>query len=102
MIRWAARLFLLRILPRRLVPFLTVLELAMLARGILRGRRAGQGLIPEQAQLPPGARGPGASGQRPPPWREFGRPASAAQWPEAKPAAAPRQVGPEAGATVRR
>ena len=99
MIRWAARLFLLRILPRRLVPFLTVLELAMLARGILRGRRAALRAAPS------GARADGE--QRLPPWREFGRPASAVP-PEprgevkAEPPQSPRQVGPGAGATVRR
>jgi hypothetical protein len=94
MIRWAARLFLLRILPRRLVPFLTVLELAMLARGILRGRRAAQDAAPSSGR---------ASGeQRLPPWREFGRPASAEPTGPMEAPQSPRQVGPGAGATVRR
>ena len=94
MIRWAARLFLLRILPRRLVPFLTVLELAMLARGILRGRRAAQGSVPSSARA--------YGEQRLPPWREFGRPASAPPTGPTEGPEPPRQVGPGAGATVRR
>jgi hypothetical protein len=85
MIRWAARLFLLRILPRRLVPFLTFIELAMLARGLLRGRR--------RSQVPVSGSVRTAGGQLPP-WREFGRPA------DAEPAT--RRVGPGAGATLRR
>jgi hypothetical protein len=86
MIAWAARLFLLRILPRRLVPFLTFIELAMLARGLLRRRRRPQ---------PPVA-GPvrAADARRLPPWREFGR--------REDPDGGTRQVGPGSGATLRR
>ena len=95
MIRWAARLFLLRILPRRLVPFLTVLELAMLARGILRGRRAAQGSAPSERTWPTASsdfrRGASSAGRLRPP------PTGPTEAPEP-----PRQVGPEAGATVRR
>ena len=94
MIRWAARLFLLRILPRRLVPFLTVLELAMLARGILRGRRAAQDATRSSGRA--------YGEQRLPPWREFGRPASAEPPGPMEAPQSPRQVGPGAGATVRR
>jgi hypothetical protein len=38
MIRWIARAFFLRFLPRRLLPILTVIELVRMVRG-LRGRR---------------------------------------------------------------
>jgi hypothetical protein len=40
MIGWAARFLLLRVLPRRLVPILTVIELVRLARGLRRRRYA--------------------------------------------------------------
>jgi hypothetical protein len=91
MIGWAARLFLLRMLPRRLVPFITFIELALLARGLLRGRRGSQPQGPGRAS----ARGPH---DQLPPWRAFGRPADAG----ASRAPAPRQIGPESGATLRR
>jgi hypothetical protein len=90
MIRWAARLFLLRILPRRLVPFLTVIELAMLARGFLRGRRREAGSMP--------ARGGPAGARQLPPWREFGRPDDAG----ARARLRSSGVDPEATATLRR
>jgi hypothetical protein len=40
MISWAARFLLLRVLPRKLVPILTLIELARLARGLRRRRFA--------------------------------------------------------------
>jgi hypothetical protein len=40
MVRWLARFFLLRFLPRRLLPILTVVELVRLARGMRRPRLA--------------------------------------------------------------
>jgi hypothetical protein len=40
MLRWLARFALLRFLPRRLLPILTVIELVRLARGLRRPRVA--------------------------------------------------------------
>jgi hypothetical protein len=40
MISWAARFLLLRVLPRKLVPILTIIELARLAWGFRRRRFA--------------------------------------------------------------
>jgi hypothetical protein len=37
MFRWLFRVFLLRFLPRRLLPILTIVELVRLARGLRRG-----------------------------------------------------------------
>ena len=40
MIGWISKLLLFRSLPRRVLPFLTMLELAMLARGAVKGWQA--------------------------------------------------------------
>ena len=40
MIRWLGRVLLLRVLPRRLLPVLTVVEVAQLLRAARRQRRA--------------------------------------------------------------
>ena len=40
MISWAARFLLLRVLPRKLVPIITIIELARLARQLRRRRYA--------------------------------------------------------------
>jgi hypothetical protein len=40
MFRWLARFFLLRFLPRRLIPILTAIELVRLVRGLRRPRMA--------------------------------------------------------------
>jgi hypothetical protein len=40
MFRWFARFFLLRFLPRRLLPVLTVIEIVRLVRGLRRPRHA--------------------------------------------------------------
>jgi hypothetical protein len=40
MFRWFARFFLLRFLPRRLLPILTAIELVRLVRGLRRSRVA--------------------------------------------------------------
>jgi hypothetical protein len=40
MISWAARFLLLRVLPRKLVPIITIFELARLAWGLRRRRYA--------------------------------------------------------------
>jgi len=39
MFRWAARAFLFRFLPRRLLPFLTVLELVAILRAVRKRQR---------------------------------------------------------------
>jgi hypothetical protein len=52
-IRWLARVLLLRVLPRRLVPLLTVLEVVQLARALRRRRAAKDRLDSAQLTLPP-------------------------------------------------
>jgi hypothetical protein len=39
MVRWLARILLLKVLPKRLVPILTVVEIARLARSVSKRRR---------------------------------------------------------------
>jgi hypothetical protein len=39
MVRWLARVLLLKVLPKRLVPVLTVIEIARLARSVNKRRR---------------------------------------------------------------
>jgi hypothetical protein len=53
MLRWIARFFLLRFLPRRLVPLLTVVEVLQLARGLKRRRDAARARDASQLTLPP-------------------------------------------------
>jgi hypothetical protein len=53
MIGWAARFLLLRVLPRRLVPILTVIELVRLARGLRRRRYAVNEPMDSRTATPP-------------------------------------------------
>ena len=39
MVRWLARAFFLRFLPRRLLPIVTIAEIALLVRGVRNKRR---------------------------------------------------------------
>ncbi|HEY3523087.1 MAG TPA: hypothetical protein VGK63_05250 [Candidatus Limnocylindrales bacterium] len=48
MIRWLARFMLLRVLPRRLVPLLTVVEVAQLLRAARRQRASRRGQDPDR------------------------------------------------------
>ena len=51
--RWFARFFLLRFLPRRLLPILTVIELVRLIRGLRRPRVAVNEPIDSRTAPPP-------------------------------------------------
>jgi hypothetical protein len=52
-LRWIARFFLLRFLPRRLVPLLTVIEVVRFARSLRRRRVAAAKRDGAQLTLPP-------------------------------------------------
>jgi hypothetical protein len=53
MFRWLTRFVLLRFLPRRLLPILTVIELVRLARGMRRQRVAVNEPIDSRTAPPP-------------------------------------------------
>jgi hypothetical protein len=53
MFRWLTRFFLLRFLPRRLLPILTVIEIVRLIRGLRRPRMAVNEPIESRTAPPP-------------------------------------------------
>jgi hypothetical protein len=53
MFRWLTRFFLLRFLPRRLLPIITVIELVRLVRGMRRTRVAVNEPIDSRTAPPP-------------------------------------------------
>ena len=53
MFRWFARFFLLRFLPRRLLPILTVVEIVRLVRGLRRPKYAVNEPIDSRTAPPP-------------------------------------------------
>jgi hypothetical protein len=53
MFRWFARFFLLRFLPRRLLPILTVVEIARIIRGLRRPKYAVNEPIDSRTAPPP-------------------------------------------------
>ena len=59
MVRWFARFFLFRFLPRRLLPILTVIEIVRLARGLRRQRYAVN--EPTRSRTAPPPQAPGTS-----------------------------------------
>jgi hypothetical protein len=65
MFRWLTRFFLLRFLPRRLVPILTVIELVRLARGLRRSRYAVNEPTDSRTAPPPKISAPGGESVAP-------------------------------------
>jgi hypothetical protein len=65
MFRWFTRFFLLRFLPRRLLPILTVVEIVRVIRGLRKPKYAVNEPVDSRTAPPPrisGVTDPGASG----------------------------------------